>query len=337
MPMDNSSATLPHSGTAETFRGTSTGMTQAAVVGDESRALDAARYSIGSHLLREPDYRQILRWAETSGMAAEEVMERLADSSVRFAYEVMPMVFAVEDGAMVSVVWDFGVFPFIPDNWESGLVIRDLGFAGKWPDAATALRPRLPSLRALCCRGIGLERLDLSHLAGLTRLDCWENGIDELDLSPVPALTELSCGFNSLTELDLSALPGLTTLDCGYNRITGLDLSPGLTDLVCGSNGLAELDLSPASRLTRLHCWGNSLTQLDLSPLPSLTELSCGFNSITALDLSPVPILTRLDCCNSRLAELDLSAVPGLGGLRCDERLSLHNAPADIKIVFAAA
>ena len=76
---------------------------------------------------------------------------------------------------------------------------------------------------------------------------------------------------------------------------------------------------------------------MDLSPLPSLTELSCGFNSITALDLSPVPILTRLDCCNSRLAELDLSAVPGLGGLRCDERLSLHNTPADIKIVFAAA
>lgn len=92
---------------------------------------------------------------------------------------------------MVSVVWDFGVFPFVPGNWEAGLVIRTLGFEGQWPDVAIALRPRLPSLRALCCRGIGLERLDLSQAPGLNWLNCDNNNLSELDLSPVPGLTKL--------------------------------------------------------------------------------------------------------------------------------------------------
>jgi hypothetical protein len=355
--MDNSNAILPHSGAAETLGGTSTATTCDVLRRAERRALDAARYRIGSYSLREPDYRQILRWAEASGMAAEEVMERLAGSSVRFAHEEPPIGFVVENGAMDSVAWDFGVFPFVPDNWEAGLVIRTLGFEGQWPDVAIALRPRLPSLRALCCRGIGLEWLDLSQVLGLTWLNCDNNNLSELDLSPVPLLTTLHCSGNNLTELDLSPVRCLTELDCGESALRELDLSPvpRLTKLYCWNNdelteldlspvsnltwlecsrnnNLSELDLSPVPRLTTLHCAGNNFTELDLAPVPGLIELDCGDSAVRELDLSPVPRLTKLYCWDNELTELDLSPVPGLTKLWADEGLQLQNIPAGLEV-----
>jgi hypothetical protein len=319
---------VPRPGTDIAAPGRRTRRVMAEVTGDilaRARAQDlgAARVPVGAYRLRAPDYRQILRWAEASGLAPEEVLERLAESSVeqwRFAWRegqdwrLGSIGFFVEDGAMVSVAWDFDVLPFLPGNWESGLLIRHLGLKGDWPDVATALRPVLPRLRTLSCGWLGLELLDLSPVPGLTELICGDNPLAALDLSPVPDLTTLDCGSTDLTELDLSPVPRLTKLSCWNNNLAELDLSPVpcLTNLRCGGKPLTKLDLSPVPGLTTLEYSFNNRAELDLSVVPGLTTLDCSYNKLTELDLSRVPRLTILRCGHNDLTELDLSPVPGM-------------------------
>ena len=216
-------------------------MTQDVLVQARETALRQARFRIGDYELREPDYRQILRWATDGKMSSETVLSHL------FRYSDVKIVFSLEDGAIRSMVWNFEKLPFVP-VWERGLLIESLAFLGDWPDSEITLRPCLPKLKTLSCEKIHLNELDLTQVPGLTELRCWKNQLTELDLTPVPGLTELSCGFNPLTELDLTPVPGLTKLDCRENQLT-------------------ELDLTPVPGLTQLRCWKNQLTELDLSLL----------------------------------------------------------------------
>ena len=135
------------------------------------------------HMLREPDYQQILLWAEALGMAPEAVLTTLV-------YEGLDL----EDGAMVGLVWDFDCLPLIPSTWVSGLVIEQLEFRGRWPDTDTALRPVLPSLWRLICEGIGLASIDLSSVPDLLFLACSGNVLSELNLSPAAGHGERSEG-----------------------------------------------------------------------------------------------------------------------------------------------
>jgi len=271
-------ALIPRPGTAVTAPGRRTPRVIAEMVRDVlARATDGhlsqARFRIGDYALREPDYRQILRWAEALGEAPEEVLATLA--AYRLELDLFEdgeaVAFAVEDGTIVSLAWDLERLPSIPGTWEPGLGIRTLGLGGRWPDESAVLRPRLPRLERLVCPEIGLALLDLSGVPGLTALNCWYNPLTALDLSPVPGLTKLECCYNQLTALDLSPVPGLT-------------------ELWCGSNQLTELDLSPVPGLTTLDCSENQLTELDLSRVPGLTSLDCDSNQLTELDRSPVPI-----------------------------------------------
>jgi hypothetical protein len=110
----------------------------------------------------------------------------------KFSEDFAPLGFAKEDGAIVSLVWNFDRLPRIPATWEPGLLIRKLGFRGKWPDAVFTLRPVLPRLQNLVCRDLGLESVELSQVPGLTKLTFEVNQLTKLDLSPVPGLTELT-------------------------------------------------------------------------------------------------------------------------------------------------
>jgi hypothetical protein len=333
------------------------GMTRDILARAKAQGLSAARFRIGDYLLREPDYRQIMRWAEAGGMRPEEVLERLAGSVVELPRSepgIEPIRFSMEDGAMLSVAWDFERFPFTPDSWESGLLIRELGFESTRSNATIILRPNLPMLKTLVCESPRLKVLDLSQVPGLTELICEANDYTELDLTPVPGLTrlnclvgkldltpvpglsELNCGDSGLRELDLSPVPRLTRLNCESNGLTELDLTsvPGLTELYCLDNNLTELDLMPVPELTHLYCQFNNLTELVLTPVSCLTELECWYNSLTELDLTPVPGLSELDCSDNNLTELDLSPVPALTDLICNKELRLRNAPAGLNIIY---
>ncbi|MEA1049160.1 hypothetical protein U5801_04965 [Lamprobacter modestohalophilus] len=338
-------------------------MTRDVLARAQTQTLSAARFRIGEYELREPDYRQILDWADELGLAPVKVLGCLANSRYqpyawRSRQDRNPIYFELVDGAIRSLVWDFDELGLIPSRWRDGLVIRRLVFIGDWPVSTIALAPGLTPLEVLVCEGIKLMGLDLSSMPRLTLLYCSNNSLTRLNFSSVPRLTWLDCGRNSITELDLSQVPSLIELDCSANSLTKLDLSPvlALRELDCGGNELTELDLCPLPGLTRLICWGNKLTQLIISS-EGLTELDCSSNPLTELDLSLAPQLNRLDCSDNPLlteldlfslpaltilhcsynqfTELDLSPVAGLTELICDAGLRVFRAPKALKCAGA--
>lgn len=242
-------------------------------VRSREKALREARFRVGAYEFREPDYRQILRWAEALDRSPESVVEVLKETQFKVLFwsqvvtmevfssdfflpeydpEERTVVFSVIDGYLSSIVWDFAQLPLDHFAWEEGLRIHTLVFEAKPP---AGWLPTLPEgLQTLVCGYISLEELDLSGVPELTWLMCGGNQLTEMDLSGVPALTELWCGVNQLTELDLTGVPELTRLDCSDNELTELDLSavPQLEMLECGGNKLAELDIRSLGHLARL-------------------------------------------------------------------------------------
>ena len=75
-----------------------------------------------------------------------------------------------------------------------------------------SLALRLPELRFLDCRDMGLISLDLSSIPQLIELNCDNNQLSKLDLSAIPNLKDLACRKNKLTELDLLVVPQLSVL-----------------------------------------------------------------------------------------------------------------------------
>lgn len=297
---------------------------------------------IGDYEWCEPDYRQILMWAEALHLQPETVIERLlTEPETKWNHQVYTRF---ENGRIVALHWNLELLRLKTFKWVDGLAIEAIAFfAPEWYakiHGSLSLSLPLPELRCLHCRNVVLAKLDLSAVPQLETLLSWDNHLTvvdltsvpqltwlwlqknelaELDLSQVPLLTKLSCWGNRLTELDLSAVPKLAECDCAMNKIATLDSSavPKLASLKCHLNRLGEIDISNVPQLTELECEGNELAKLDLSAVPKLTRLRCGGNQLTELDLSLVPLLTELMCYENQLTELDLSAVPELTLLFC--------------------
>ena len=325
------------------------------VARSQERALAAQRrYRIGDYEFREADYAQIQRWARKLGMNAEEVVNGLAKSQKTpfYASERIDVDFQVQDGLIVSLVWDFDLFPLSDWAWVAGLELEHLGIL----NAPSAQLPLLPTcLRRLVCYENGLTSLNLLRVPGLQKLECSHNKLTHLDLTPVPWLQELDCSENPLTDLKLEPVPGLQKLSCRENQFTELVLTPvpvlqellcnrnslkkldlmpvsGLKKLDCRFNQLTELDLTPVPELQSLQCTKNQITNLNLDPLPDLQELCCRGNQITELNLTPVPNLQQLSCSGNQLTELDLTPVRRLRWLWCDRDVIISNAPKDLDV-----
>jgi hypothetical protein len=281
----------------------------------------SARFPIGDYEFKEPDYRQIVRWAEQLDLSHEEVVERLGRSI--YSFEEKEISFEVQDGSIVSLVIDYELFPIIHFICEKGLAIRELAFKARSEQVSKTIEIDLEFLNVLYCSDINLVKLELSNVPALYLLDCSYNKLTTLDLSNVPALNYFSFFNNQLTELDISNVPFVTELGCGYNRLTNLDLSnvPALTLLDFGFNQLTDLDLSNVPALTELYCYENQLNELDLTNVPLLTRLNCAENQLTKLDLSNLTLLTRLNCAENQLAELNLLNVPLLTELYCHDNM----------------
>lgn len=281
------------------------------VARSQERALAAQRrYRIGDYEFREADHAQIQRWARRLGMEPEKVVEGLTSSRKEYWSGGPIAKFCVEDGAIVSLVWDFALLPLTDWVWERGLQIARL-------DILNAPKGALPPLPKC-----------------LHELMCEDNPLTSLTLEHVPKLKKLHCSGNQLTEIDLIPVPELQELDCGGNRLSTLDLTPvpGLQSLYCTSNELTKLELTPVPGLQALRCGFNPLTALDLTPVPRLQWLNCSFNSLSALDLTSVPGLHWLNCGYNQLTMLDLTPVLGLQHLSCDSSVNITGAPHNLKV-----
>ena len=130
------------------------------------------RFKIGDVELCEPDYRQILHWADSLELAPEEFLSRLLKPPQGAHNSLWPTV--MEDGRLVSLFWDFRLLPLERFRLLSPLSIDKLSVVG------------------------GITELDLSQVPNLTLLDYCATEITELDLSQVPNLTELNCIWSPL-------------------------------------------------------------------------------------------------------------------------------------------
>jgi len=332
-----------------------------------AEALAVAReplHKIGEYEWCDPDYRQILLWAEALELEPEEVIRRLLTISSLVYHEDgkkrMHTRTTFEGGRIRKLNWDLSVLPLTAFTWAEGLEIEYLRVTGlgisrnREKASIPALHLDLPKLEVLDCQNIGIQELDLSRVRALTILICRSNQLAELDLSGVPKLEALDCNCNHLTDLDLSRVPQLDSLECENNQLTVLNFShvPSLKYLWCGKNPISKLDLSDTPRLTKLACdestfttldlshssvlielfWGNSrLTELDLSHMPLLEKLACDGNALTSLDLSAVPMLKTIWCNDNKLTNLDLSQLPKLRRLNCENNaltsLDLSHVP----------
>lgn len=308
-------------------------MVSDALVLARKNSLNVARFRIGNHDLREPDYRQILLWAKALELDAEEVIRRLEDCTLEtWRYQDgerldVKLTSRIENGSIVALAWDFDLLPLTVFEWVDGLVIREAGFAGS--PTPPRLPLRLPWLTFLLCDELELVELDLTNVPELIGLNVNRNQLAKLDLIHVPKLIWLNCYDNKLTELDLSNVPGLTYLSCGSNKLSKLDLSsvPGLTKLMCHTNLLTGLDLSDVPSLTFLACGKNQLTELDLSNVPRLTEIWCSDNQITELDLSNVPELIKLWIEGNKIMKLDINHLKCLTQFCCDVFVLVATSP----------
>ena len=287
-----------------------------------ARAKEAAvapkLFRIGSYEFCRSDHEQVMLWAQTFHVSAEQLLEWFEDSSQGDPdRDSKRPPFIIRNGSIVSVSMQY-------EYMDPGLSFDD---SDKRFDLC-----RLPALEALWCWHIQLTELDLSAVPELRKLLCGENQLTELDLSAVPELRELWCTENELKELDLSAVPELRELGCGYNQLTELDLSavPELRELVCGYNQLTELDLSAVPELRELVCWNNQLMELDLSAVSELRELWCGDNQLTELDLSDVPDLFLLRCSGNKIRELTIRDHLHLKSIICDPSVVVHKRPDQV-------
>lgn len=320
------------------------------MVGD-ALALAGRKFRIGEIELHEPDYRQLMAWAEQVKLPPREVLRRLKAGLRWKGRETR-----IENGKFVKLNWDAGILPISEFKIQFPLTITDLSFAPihqideggfdlqeeldgvppekELPQGYAASNRilkistvSLPKLKFLDCSDIGLETLSVERADALECLIC---AIEKLDLRPFPNLRELRClDQRAITGLDLIGASNLVELDCQSNLIKNLDLSPvpKLRKLNCSDNDMRELILPSLPELVELECenssWdkdaglGRYLEKIDLRGAPNLERLDCSCNMLEKLDLSCVAKLKHLDSSRNPLAELDLSCVLSLETLKC--------------------
>ncbi len=316
-------------------------------------------FKIGEYEWCEPDYRQILIWAETLELEPEEVIRRLLNErslfwtwsgtgdSVRF-YESLSAEggkhyrydkeTTFQNGKFVSLNWDFDLLPLTVFEWVEGLDIEHLRIVTKPTKAnpISHLHMSMPKLRSVDCDHLGIENLNLSQVPSLEALSCGGNRLAQLDLSNVHSLQQLFCWENNLETIDLSKVPNLKTLECSNNPLGELDLSNilSLEEVFCSECRLTSLNLPTLPKLRDLECFSNQLETLEPADAPNLESLNCSGNRLMYLNLPDSPSLKYLDCSDNRLRHLDLVNKLELKFLDCRsnliQRLNIADTPLGV-------
>jgi hypothetical protein len=247
-----------------------------------------ASFRIGDYEWCEPDYRQILIWAEETGLKPEEVIARLFDQQSlpvweeddQHSYPVFETpLFA--DGRLLKVNFDLRLLrnpktarsphqENKPDYLEKITAERYKKDKNGWSvdDVQRSLMNYSPEQRG---RLEWVNGLEMTHLRIIGASDV--ASLSNLGPLPLARLEVLDCRRLGLTHIDLTGVPQLQFLDCRYNQLERLrfDQTPNLKYLYCDNNVISELDLSPCPNLITVGCSGNPI--LDIHGLEQLEHL----------------------------------------------------------------
>ena len=134
-----------------------------------ARSQVEATFRIGGYDFRSPDYRQILLWAEALKIAPTMVVQRLESTSLDLGGGRGKISFQVNNGAILSAVWDFEFLPLRKFEWVEGLSISEMGFKGSSETPIENLSIHLPHLHRLFVVGIKLKAINFRTRRGSTR------------------------------------------------------------------------------------------------------------------------------------------------------------------------
>lgn len=175
-------------------------------------------------------------------------------------------------------------------------------------------------LTNLYCDQNNLEKLDVSNLKKLEKLNCSSNtNLTELNVAGLSKLKNLICNSCGLTSLNVQGLESLRTLTCNGNKLTSLNLSGlNVSSITCYNNQLESLDLSGHTNLQSLSASNNKMTSLKLEGVTMLRTLNCTDNNLSdPLDVSKLADLTQLYCDNNELTTLSIVNNTKLTNLKC--------------------
>lgn len=311
------------------------------------------RYEIGPFSLREPDYRAVLKWSKLyfDCEPLEFLVSQALDSpkaipvgpygsSDEFDWDEQESEFNVIDGSITGLTWHMGPPLPLPNDWEAGLIMRDLcmvsdyrfpgDFARFWMvreliedmNKRVVMDVCMASLRRLVVSGFDMQELNLNACLDLEILSCPDNELESIDLQRIPKLKALNCSDNKIKELSLKETPELLRLKISNNR--GIKLRNAsclnLEVLECENSGFGdgETDLRCYPKLKCLNIASNGFDSICLASVSELEKLDCNTNELESLDLSHVPNLRELDCSDNEIEQLDLSCVPELRILNCE-------------------
>ena len=171
------------------------------------------RIQLGAYSFRPPDYRQIMRWAETFGIDSIDLLDNFEKAEY----------FEVSDGAILSLRWDLEKLPLPPNDWEDGMSIKCLYIRGKFSKEQRRghlciTGESMPNLSDLTLWGLGTISVEISRLPKLEWLRCWSCNLQALRLEDFPSLCGLSLRRNKLRHFEFSFLPDLIHLNCSSNN-----------------------------------------------------------------------------------------------------------------------
>ena len=160
------------------------------------KVLTSTVFRIGSFEFREPDYGQILTWANRLDIDSETLVQRLsAYSFTDRARDWEKTIFKVERGTIFSLAWDISELGFKELDWLPELSIQTLAVFDALGETKRQSRPfdaqteqrnlsfSLQCLGKLFIGPINLAKVALSKVPTLEILVCERNGLSELDLS----------------------------------------------------------------------------------------------------------------------------------------------------------
>jgi len=123
--------------------------------------------------LAPEDYETVMTWSKELPMSPESILDRLENWRNFVDYELCDWQFeklaefdlAVENGKIISLVWDFKQLPIAISDWCDRLKIRTLECLGSCTLPDEVLQPKLEDLVRLRVKSAGLEKLKLTGVS----------------------------------------------------------------------------------------------------------------------------------------------------------------------------
>lgn len=188
------------------------------------------RFRIGDYEWCEPDYRQLLIWAQKLGVKAEVVVDELLSGEKPAGVPWAETVF--ENGRIIKLNWDTELLPLRELELGHGLRITHLSLSSRRCFSRLLSRSGVyerPESAFACCQDwVEYKKTEGEKVDKI--LDDSDCPLEILNLPDLPELTHLSCSESMISDcaggLSFRGTPKLELLECDSGLMEAVDVRP---------------------------------------------------------------------------------------------------------------